>query len=90
MPQENNETLFRKDLEDFRTIIAEIRIYQKKQASLKWNFWRGVFYGFGFFVGSALIATALVYILDKISVNGNGFFTEIIRKIVEVVRSVNN
>lgn len=43
--------------------IEDLASANRKQASLWLTFWRGVLYGFGFFVGSALLAAALVYIL---------------------------
>ena len=47
--------------------LEELIILQKKQTSLRWNFYRGIIYGFGFFVGSVLLIGAVIYILSFIN-----------------------
>ena len=38
----------------------------RKVGSVWWSFLRGVMYGFGVFIGSALLVTAFLYILSKV------------------------
>jgi len=40
---------------------------QEKQISLTRNLFRGIFYGFGFFIGSAVLVGLLIYILSLIN-----------------------
>jgi uncharacterized phage infection (PIP) family protein YhgE len=45
----------------------EIEILNKKQEkiiSLAWTFYRGIFYGLGFFVGGTVIVGILIYVLS--------------------------
>ena len=57
---------------------------QKKEFSLRWNFWRGVFYGFGFFIGSAILAAILIYILTRFAA-GNNAWSHFFQKIADVI-----
>lgn len=74
------------ETDELNESIKVLTKYEKKLASTKWAFWRGVVYGFGFFIGSAILTGALFYIVEKISANGNSVLTEIIKKIVQIVR----
>ncbi|MFH1088762.1 MAG: DUF5665 domain-containing protein [Patescibacteria group bacterium] len=47
--------------------LDELIKLQEKQVSLRWNFYRGIIYGFGFFVGSVLLIGAVIYILSFIN-----------------------
>lgn len=67
--------------------IKTLTKYEKKLASMKWAFWRGVVYGFGFFVGSVILVTALLYVLNKIQPNSNNFLSNFIQKVVETAQS---
>lgn len=40
--------------------------YNKKLSSVWWTFLRGILYGLGFFIGSAILAAATIYVLSKI------------------------
>lgn len=40
---------------------------QEKLANPWWNLWRGVMYGLGVFIGSALLAAILIWILSQIN-----------------------
>lgn len=54
-----------------------------KQNSFRSSFWRGVFNGFGFFVGSAILTAVLILILAKLpDTNPIGHF---LHSIVDVV-----
>ncbi|MEA1909832.1 MAG: DUF5665 domain-containing protein [Patescibacteria group bacterium] len=46
--------------------IDKLLKYQEKQVSLKFNFYRGIVYGFGFFIGSAVLVGFLFYILSLV------------------------
>lgn len=54
----------------------------RKSTNLWWNFLRGIFYGFGFFIGSAFLAAILIYVLSKIQ--GWAYIGDIIKKILEI------
>ncbi|AKM82409.1 TPA: hypothetical protein DD449_04945 [Candidatus Berkelbacteria bacterium] len=57
--------------------ILELKNELIKANSLKWTFIKGIFGGFGFFLGSALFATILLYIikvLTNIPIVGRFFF----------------
>jgi len=82
---ESNEKMLSQDLRELHDTISELRDFQRKQSSLTWNFWRGIFYGFGFFIGSALIAAGLLYVLSHLGTDSNSFFSRFIRNIVEIV-----
>lgn len=49
---------------DLKESLERLTYYENKLASLKWTFWRGIFYGFGFFVGSVVLAALFIYILS--------------------------
>lgn len=80
---DNDQKMLSQDLHELHDVISSIKEYQRKQSSLTWNFWRGVIYGFGFFIGSALLAAALIYILTK--VGNDSFFGRFIQNIVNIV-----
>ncbi|HOX40609.1 MAG TPA: DUF5665 domain-containing protein [bacterium] len=82
---EDIESEFHKNLKELHSVLLDMKKYQEKQSSLKWNFWRGIAYGLGFFIGSALLTTILVYILR--SIGGEGpigqiaqFFTDLFQQ----------
>lgn len=66
--------------------IKKLEKYEGKLSSLWWNFWRGIVYGLGFFIGSALLAAVLIYVLSKIQ--GWAFIGDYIKKILEISNSV--
>jgi hypothetical protein len=67
--------------------LIDIRSLQKKQASLGWNFWRGVFYGFGVFIGSVILVAAVVYVLTRLNIDNNSMIGQLIDRIVSVMQS---
>lgn len=79
--------MLKEDLHELHLILDDMRKYQQKQSSLRWNFWRGVFYGFGFFIGSAILVSALAYVLKHIGADGNTTFGRIIKDVVELFQS---
>lgn len=82
MDKESEELLI-KELKELRTVLIKVQEYWRKQSSLRWNFFRGILYGLGFFFGSAIIATALVYTLSHLGISGESAFGRMIQKIVE-------
>lgn len=62
--------------------IKNLSNYEKKISSLRWNFFRGIIYGFGFFIGSAILAAMMILILSRI--NTDSFIGRAIQRIVEV------
>ncbi|MBU1092107.1 hypothetical protein KJ836_00260 [Patescibacteria group bacterium] len=71
-----------KDLHDQK--LDELIRLQDKQTSLRWNFYRGIFYGFGFFIGSVLLISIVVYILS--SINTVPLIGEYTVKIIEFIQ----
>ncbi|MEI8143418.1 MAG: DUF5665 domain-containing protein [Candidatus Berkelbacteria bacterium] len=71
------------ELRELRSVIHQLNKNEKRQLSLSWHFWRGIFYGFGFFVGSAILATIIVYSLSHLQINENtvigNFFENVLR-----------
>ncbi|MFH0912263.1 MAG: DUF5665 domain-containing protein [Patescibacteria group bacterium] len=64
--------------------LDELMKLQEKQASLHWNFYRGIFYGFGFFIGSVLLIGVVIYILSFI--NTVPIIGEYTAKIIEFIQ----
>ena len=79
---QNSDKLLSEDLRDLHEVLTEVKMYWKKQSSLRWNFLRGILYGFGFFVGSALIAAGIIYALAHLGLDSNSFLGGFIEKIV--------
>ena len=48
-------------------VITELVETEKKVVSLKWSLFRGVFYGFGVFLGSVILVAFLVWVLSQIN-----------------------
>lgn len=71
--------------QEIKKVLAQMVEAQKKSNSLRLTFWRGVFYGFGVFVGSAVLVALLIYVLTRLNVDGNTFLGKIIHKILEIV-----
>lgn len=72
------------ELRELRSVILQLNKLQKRQISLTWNFWRGVLYGFGFFIGSAILATIIIYILSHLQINENTVFGNFIENILKL------
>ncbi|MFA6531466.1 MAG: DUF5665 domain-containing protein [Patescibacteria group bacterium] len=70
--------------DELKKAIERLAAQEKKLASLRWNFWRGAAYGFGFIVGSALLVALFVWALslfDTAPIIG-----EYVAKIVDIVK----
>jgi hypothetical protein len=59
----------------------------EKSNSLKQNFLRGALYGFGVFVGGAILVGGLVFLLSHVSIQSDSIFARFINRIVEIVIS---
>ena len=44
--------------------VKELNTNQQKVVSLSWNFYRGILYGLGFFVGGTLIVGSIIYLMS--------------------------
>ncbi|MEK9156332.1 MAG: DUF5665 domain-containing protein [Patescibacteria group bacterium] len=69
--------------EDIIKAIRDLTEQNKRLASLKWNFWRGIVYGFGFSIGSILLVALFLWVLslfDTIPVIGR-FISTIIETV---------
>jgi len=64
--------------------LDKLIILQDKQVSLRWNFYRGIIYGFGFFIGSALLIGIIVGLLS--SVNTIPIVGEYTAKIIDFIQ----
>jgi predicted membrane protein len=71
--------------EEFSRLVKQLVKYEKKLSSLWWNFCRGVVYGLGFFIGSAILAAVLIYILGR--VDGNGFIGRYFHDIITIIKN---
>jgi hypothetical protein len=68
------------DKDRLASSIESLAKSEAKSASALWSFLRGMFYGVGFFVGSALLAAAIIYILSKFE--GSSFIGGFIHDVV--------
>lgn len=48
---------------DLQQAIEKLEITQAKSVNLAWNFYRGIFYGVGFFIGGTLLVAIIIYVL---------------------------
>lgn len=55
-----------KEIEDLTKEVGQLADATEKQASPLWTFFRGTMYGLGIFVGSAILAAVVIYILSKL------------------------
>lgn len=78
-----NESLLGQDLRELHTALKSLETLQRKQASLRWNFWRGVFYGFGAFIGSVVLTAAVVYFLTHITIDGSTVVGRFINDLIQ-------
>lgn len=84
---QDSEKLLIKELKDLKVVLTEVKIYWKKQSSLRWNFLRGILYGFGFFIGATLIAAVFLFALTHLSINSNSAAGKIIQAIINFAES---
>ena len=53
-----------KEIKELENILKKLTAIEKNRLSLKHAFLKGIFYGLGFFVGSALLVATAIYILS--------------------------
>ena len=53
---------------ELKEAILKLEEVQSKNVSLLQNFYRGIFYGFGFFIGGTLLVGVIIYILTLFGV----------------------
>jgi len=90
MEEPKKTSLFNSDIDQLYRVLVQIRDIEKRMVSLRWNFWRGVVYGLGFFVGSVLLTALLVYGLSNLNLNGDSSFGRFIQNIAEQVQQFRN
>ncbi len=71
--------------DDLKYYTRQLARYERKLSSLSWNFWRGVVYGLGFFIGSAILAALLIYILSGIE--GWGNIGKFVHDIIQILKN---
>lgn len=69
---------------EFSELVKQLVKYEKRISSLAWNFWRGIVYGLGFFIGSALLAAFIIYLLGRIE--GGSVVGRYLHDFVEILR----
>ena len=62
--------------------IKKLTKVVNKSNSLWLAFFRGIFYGLGFFIGSAILAAVLIYILSRLQ--GWAYIGDVIQKILNI------
>jgi hypothetical protein len=85
MDQES-EKMLSADLRDLHEVLNEVKHYWKKQSSLKWNFLKGIIYGFGFFIGSAVIVGFLLYLLTRLNISSDSLLGRFIRDFIDIIQ----
>ena len=66
--------------------IKRLTAVTEKSASVRWAFLRGIFYGLGFFIGSAILAAGVIYILSKLQ--GWGFIGNFVEAIMNTSEKI--
>jgi polyferredoxin len=49
---------------ELKESIVKLEKAQNKANSLSWNFYKGVIYGLGFFIGGTLLIGVIIYVLS--------------------------
>jgi hypothetical protein len=70
---------------ELREAIEKLNATQTKAMSMSWNFYRGVLYGFGFFIGGTVLIAVIVYILSFF--NTAPVVGEYISKILHIINT---
>lgn len=52
---------------ELKEALAYLAEQERKTASLRFTFLRGIVYGFGFFIGSILLVALFVWLLSKLN-----------------------
>lgn len=70
---------------DTTELLHDLVIQETKNASLKWNFLRGIFYGFGVSIGSVILVALFLYILSLFA--NTPVIGEFFKRIMDLFRS---
>jgi hypothetical protein len=70
---------------DLTEAINHLIEKQTKMVSLSWNFYRGILYGLGFFVGGTLLVGFILYLMSFF--NTAPIIGEFVSKVLHVVNS---
>jgi len=49
---------------ELKEAVDKLEAAQTKSLSLSWNLYRGIAYGFGFFIGGTLLIGVIIYVLS--------------------------
>jgi hypothetical protein len=52
---------------ELQASIEKLNKTETKLASIRWNFARGIVYGFGFFIGGTLLVAILYYLAAQVT-----------------------
>jgi len=80
--REEEESRLSTDLEELHNVLLDLKKIYLRQTSLLWNFWRGILYGFGFVIGSAILTTFLVVVLTHLGIRDDSAIGRLIDNIV--------
>lgn len=72
-----------KEITELSEEVNHLAKIEKKQASVWWTFLRAIMYGLGFFIGSAVLAAAVLLILSRLQ--GFGGLSNFIDQIIQNV-----
>jgi len=70
---------------EFLYLLKKLNETLRKSNSLWWSFWKGTFYGLGVFVGTAVFAVIVVYILSKIQ--GWAYVGDFAARVLDMARN---
>ena len=73
------------DNKELKELVKELLVYEKKLVSMSNSFYRGIFYGLGFFIGSAILVAVIIYILSLLLRN-----SPVSNQFQELINTVNN
>lgn len=51
---------------NLKELVVELASYERRISSLWWNFLRGITYGLGFFIGSAIVTAVVIYLTTQL------------------------
>jgi hypothetical protein len=81
-----SEKMLSKELRELQEVLIEVKHYWRKQSSLRWNFVKGIIYGFGFFIGSAVIVGFLLYLLTHLNISSDSLLGRFIQDFIEIMK----
>jgi hypothetical protein len=73
--------------DELKKALEDLTAQERKTASLRWTFLRGIVYGFGVFIGSILLVALFVWILSKL--NTAPIIGDYVSRIYDIIKSKN-